>query len=58
MKTRQELVEHYRAEIGKENNLQKNAEAAGNQSIASYHTGRKEAFKMIADYLAIWKVPE
>ncbi len=57
MKTRQELVEHYRAEIAKENNLQKNAEAAGEQSMAAYHTGRKEVFKIIADYLTIWQVP-
>jgi phosphoribosyl-ATP pyrophosphohydrolase len=56
MKTKQELIELYRAYIAKQDNLEKNAEAASDRVMAAYHRGKKEVYKEIADYLTRWDI--
>ena len=56
MKTKQEVVEHFRERISHESEMEKNATAAGDAGMQSWHCGRKKAFKDVADYLVTWDI--
>jgi hypothetical protein len=56
MKTKQELIEEYRAEVGKETQLEQNENAAHKHCVALYHRGRKEAFLHVVNYLVRWDI--
>ncbi len=56
MKTEQELIEDIRIKVKTEAELESNADAAANLTLALYHKGKKDAYLDVANSLCIFAI--
>ena len=56
MKTKKELIKDIRDKIRTEVELESNADAAANLTIALYHKGKKEAYLDVVNSLCIFTI--